>query len=578
MTGEPLLQPNDGPGQVSFQFSPRFWAMVVLTGIGTGIGAGLFMTLLHLVQHTLYKYHSGDFQSAVEHASPMRRVAVLTAAGVIAAAGVLALKRSPGGKPGAINEAIWFKSTHIAAAKTILQGALSIIIVGMGASLGRESAPKEAGAAIASKLSEWTGLSRAETRFLTACGAGAGLGAVYNVPLGGALFALEVMLGTLALPLIPPALATACIATVVSWLLLPTTPTYLIPHFALAVTQIAWAIPFGPIAGLASLVFLRLIILASRLKPRRGIAMAAPVVVFALVGVAAMKYPQILGNGRGVTQLVFHDQMAVSLVFILIVLRPLATAVCLGSGAPGGLFTPSTTFGAVLGGGLGSLWSLAWPGATPGSFAVIGAAAVLGATMQAPIAAIVLILELTHHDVGILVPILIAVGGASLTMRFFDRRSVYTGQIRITAPRNAPPFDRTAARLAGIVVSPPRRVAIWAGYREILETIVDEDGRLRPLYVIDETGRLIGRITPAALKHVQPLTRMLVTGAPSDLMNPVTPLQGGEEAGLIARRLEADEAGELPVTDADGTFIGIARRDAGDGRRERGLPENGLID
>jgi H+/Cl- antiporter ClcA len=566
MTSEPLLQPNDGPGQVSFQFSSRFWAMVVLTGIGTGLGAGLFMALLHLVQHTLYKYHTGDFQTAVEHASPIRRVAVLTAAGVIAAAGVLALKRSPGGKPGAINEAIWFKSTHIAVTKTILQGALSIIIVGMGASHGRESAPKEAGAAIASKLSEWTGLSRAETRFLTACGAGAGLGAVYNVPLGGALFALEVMLGTLALPLIPPALVTAYIATVVSWLLLPTTPTYLIPHFALAATQIVWAIPFGPIAGLASVLFLRLIILASRLKPKRGIAMLAPVLIFALVGITAIKYPQILGNGRGVTQLVFNNRVAISLLLVLIVLRPLATAFCLGSGAPGGLFTPSTTFGAVLGGALGGLWTLAWPGATPGSFAVIGAAAVLAATMQAPIAAIILMLELTHHDVTILVPILIAVGGASLTMRLFDRRSVYTGQIRITAQQNSRPFDREAAQRAGIIVSRPRSVAIWAGYRDVLETIVDEDGQQKPLYVIDETGRLIGRITPEAVKHVQPLTRMLVTGAPSDLMTVVTPLHGDEEVGLITQRLQADEEGELPVTDTNGTLIGIARRQAGDGR------------
>ncbi len=84
----------------------------------------------------------------------------------------------------------------------------SIVIVALGASLGREAAPQQAGAAIASKLSIWAELPDWQRRLLVACGAGAGMAAVYNVPLGGALFALEVLLGTLTLPLVLPALLT----------------------------------------------------------------------------------------------------------------------------------------------------------------------------------------------------------------------------------------------------------------------------------------------------------------------------------------------------------------------------------
>ena len=83
---------------------------------------------------------------------------------------------------------------------------LSIVIVGLGASLGREAAPKQLGAVVASILAGWTWLSPPERRLLAACGAGAGVAAVYNVPFGGALFALEVLLGTLALPLVLPAM------------------------------------------------------------------------------------------------------------------------------------------------------------------------------------------------------------------------------------------------------------------------------------------------------------------------------------------------------------------------------------
>jgi H+/Cl- antiporter ClcA len=91
----------------------------------------------------------------------------------------------------------------------------------MGAALGREAAPKQAGGLIADMLADWTALPDGQRRLLVACGAGAGIAAVYNVPFGGALFALEVLLGTLSLPLVAPALATALVATVVSHLLLP---------------------------------------------------------------------------------------------------------------------------------------------------------------------------------------------------------------------------------------------------------------------------------------------------------------------------------------------------------------------
>jgi H+/Cl- antiporter ClcA len=554
---ERLLQPNDAPGQASFQFSLRFWIMVGLTGIGTGIGAGLLMDLLRLIQHTLFLYHRGDFQSAVERSSPLRRIVVVTAAGVIATIGIWALRRAPGGKAGAIDEAVWFKATRIAALKTLAQGVLSIVIVAMGASLGRESAPKETGAAIASKLAEWAALSPAETRFLTACGAGAGLGAVYNVPLGGALFALEVLLGTIALPLIAPAVATAFIATGVSWLLLPSAPTYLVAHFTLTPSQTIWSIGFGPVAGLAGVAFLRLIVFASRHRPTQGIAVAAPVLMFASLGVASVWLPQLLGNGRGVTELAFQGHLGLGLLFALILLKPLATAGCLGSGAPGGLFTPSTMFGAMLGGALGHSWSLLWPGASAGSYAVIGSAAVLAATMQAPLAAIVLVIELTHHDITIMVPMLIAVAGASVTMRWFDRRSVYTGQVAVDAPEHTPAFDADRATALGIRIVRARSLPIWAGYRDVLEQSLADDQAQHPVYVIDEHGCLVGRITPDAIAAVQPLTRILVTGAAADLMTAINPL---DTDGNARHQVQADAWAEVPVVESGtGLLIGVAQ-------------------
>jgi CIC family chloride channel protein len=102
---------------------------------------------------------------------------------------------------------------------------------------------------------------------------------------------------------------------------------------------------------------------------------------------------------------------------------------CLGSGALGGLFTPSLALGALLGGVLGSAWSWVWPGVSPGLFAVIGAAAVLAATTQGPISAVVLMMELTGRDRSFIVPLLLAVATATLVARTIEPRSIYDARL-----------------------------------------------------------------------------------------------------------------------------------------------------
>jgi CIC family chloride channel protein len=477
---------------------------------------------------------------------------------MVASAGIFLLKHTHGGSGGKLNERIWFHSGRLAEAKTILQSALSIAIVGMGASLGRETAPKQTGAAIASWLSRWARLSSPESRLLAACGAGAGMGAVYNVPLGGAFFALEVLLGTMRLPLVPPALAASFIATAVSWLMLPNEATYTLPTYPVALSQLIWAIVFGPVAGLASVVYVRLIVLADRVKPRRSLALILPVGSFALLAFASIRYPQLLGNGKDVAQLAFIGAMSIPLLAPLLILKPLATAACLGSGAPGGLFTPTITYGALLGALLGQAWSLLWPGATPGSYAIIGAAAVLAAAMQTPIAAIVLMLELTHHILTMIVPILFAVAGASVTARRIDARSVYSG--RVHTGRNAagsePPAISTG--FPGLLLPEARTISVAATYQEVLERML---GQARPLYVIDEAARLAARIEPRHASAAHPLTQIMGVGAAGDLMEHIDPLDPALDRAEALARLEKEPCGELPVIDpATGQLLGVAAR------------------
>jgi H+/Cl- antiporter ClcA len=148
-------------------------------------------------------------------------------------------------------------------------------------------------------------------------------------------------------------------------------------------------------------------------------------VALGMLGVAAIEFPQLLGNGKDITQLAFNNQVTPVLLLTLLVLRPLSTILCLGSGVPGGLFTPSLALGALLGGVLGLAWSWIWPGVPPGLYAVVGAAAVLAATTHGPISAVVLVMELTGRDRSFVLPLLVAVVTATVVARTLDPRSIY---------------------------------------------------------------------------------------------------------------------------------------------------------
>jgi hypothetical protein len=181
----------------------RFWTAVTLTACGTGLAAAALTRLLVLVQRWMWGGTGTNLLEAGERANAWRHVLVLLGAGVITGLGQIALRRLSSGNGIDITAAIWFHAGRLPALRTLGSAVLSVVIVGMGVSLGREGAPKQAGAVFANFFSDRLRLSDEERRLLVACGAGAGMGAAYGVPLGGALFSLEVMRGMPALRYVP---------------------------------------------------------------------------------------------------------------------------------------------------------------------------------------------------------------------------------------------------------------------------------------------------------------------------------------------------------------------------------------
>ena len=419
---EPTAQPNiAGP-----KLSLRLWFLMVLTGIGAGFSSGLLMKLLRVVQHACFHYQSGPFLSGVEGVSGTRRIVVLALAAVLTSVVLLLLKKLAHTTGGDVNEAIWKNSGDLKTIPATIKGLLSIVIVGMGVALGREAALKQAGAIIGNRLSALGRLEPWERTMIVACGTGAGMAAAYNVPFGGAMFAVEVLLGSMAIDTVLPALACSFAATAVSWLMLPNAPTYTVADLHTTSALVIWAILAGPVLGLVSAAYIRAVKWAHSVKLGTAGTLLMPMIAFVLLGIAGVRYPELLGNGKNVVQLAIDGKMMISLLVVLLFLRPAATVLCIRAGAPGGLFTPTMTLGAIAGAVFGQGWSHLAPHTDKRPYAMIGAGALMAAATQGPVSSVIFMIELTHRMTPLMVPFLLACAGATLVCRRIEPHSIYS--------------------------------------------------------------------------------------------------------------------------------------------------------
>jgi chloride channel protein, CIC family len=422
------------------ELAPRFWWLAVATGLMAGGGAIGMMAVLRAVQHAVFSYHSGQYSAAAARHGDLRRVAVLGGGGLATGLGLWLMHRFLGGTGGEPTAVVWGRRGRLSLWLTTLSGALSEVSIGMGGSIGRENAPQRFGAAFGSWIGGRFALPVEQRTLLIACGAGAGVGAVYNVPFAGALFAAEMYLGSLSLRSVLPALVTAAIATAVGWITLPIRPVYHLPQLGYpSPSLLAWALLAGPVIGLAAAGWVKLVGWAHDHRPGGRALVVQPLVAFTALGLLAIQYPLLLGNGRDLAQFAFTGAGGLGTLVMLALLKPLVTSLCLRSGAIGGLFTPTMSTGAVLGAFLGHAWAVVWPGPPTASYAIVGSAAMLAAAMRTPVAAIVFAIELTNSVNPVILAMLIALGAAILTGRRIEKRSIYSARLPAAGARTSSP-------------------------------------------------------------------------------------------------------------------------------------------
>ena len=399
--------------------------VTVLVGIASGIGGMLSALLLKFIQHLAYGYSPFElvsnetFLQGVSDSSPLRRVLVLSICGLVAGFGWYTLFRY--GQPLVGVTKALRDTIPLPPVSTFMHALLQLITIALGSPLGREAAPREIGAVFAQWLSDKAGLSRQDTHIMLACGAGAGFAAVYNVPLGGALFTLEVLWGNFHWSALIPAFATAAIATVISWIGLGNETQYVMASYTINNHVILWSALCGPVFGLGAYWFIQLTNRARRHPSKNWRLPMSCFINYLMIGCLAIYFPALLGNGKSPARLEFANEMSIGLSLTFLILRTLIVSTSLRAGSYGGLLTPSFANGALLGVALGGIFNLVWPGTSLNAFAVIGATAFLAAAQKMPLTAIVLIFEFTQIDFRFLVPILFAVTGSIFVFHLFTR-------------------------------------------------------------------------------------------------------------------------------------------------------------
>lgn len=395
--------------------------MVILTGIVgviTGLGAAALSLFLHGVEHLAFGQAESVANPVVtDGTSWQRRLIAVTVTGIIVATCWYLLRRF--GRPiVSVEQAAG--GAKMPVFETIVNAFLQMAAAGGGASIGREGAPREIGAVVAERFSRILPADRETRRLLIAAAAGAGLSAIYHSPLAGAVFALEVVAGTLTPMAVLMALAASAIATVVSGVVVGSEPMYSVVPLSEGFANVSAAVLIGFAVGTLGWVF-RQLEARSRIRQPRGwkLLIWMPL-TYVGVGIAAIWFPTIMGNGRSAANDALNVDLALTTIVALIIIKAVAVLATLRSGTAGGSLTPGFAIGALSGLLMGQGLTFLFPDLPLSDFALLGAASFLAASMGAPLFAMLVIVEFTGQGSAAYLSLFLASATASVMARFLS--------------------------------------------------------------------------------------------------------------------------------------------------------------
>lgn len=382
-------------------------AQLIILGIIAGLTGIVLIVFMHIIQHYAFGYSGAgeiSFREIVEYVSPWRRLFVLMCCGIVAGLGWTVIHRY-GQTLVSVETAVNKPNHSMPFITTICHSLLQILTIALGSPLGRETAPREISAAFAAKLIALWHVDAHQRRLLLSCAAGAGLAAVYNIPVASVVFTLETLIRDWSFRSISAALLACGTATCVVRLGIGDSLQYSLPQADFNETFIIWAAIVGPIIAISVILFEKSLKIFPSAYQNSSKTIFIALFAFTAIGFMSMWYPEILGNGKAGNQLSFTYSINWQYGVGLFGAKWLAVILALMAGAYGGRITPSMMLGGMLGLILAILWNEFFPLVAPGMAAFVGAATYLGLAQKMPLTAAILLLEMSRFSPDYLFPI-----------------------------------------------------------------------------------------------------------------------------------------------------------------------------
>lgn len=539
--------------QAAGRYGLLFWAGLV--GILGGLSSVLFRDLLDVLSHGI----TGGSGSIVEIFSalpPWQRVLTPALGGVMAGLIIYIGGRLSSGESTTTDymEAIVPGDGTLSLRSSLSKIFSSMFSIASGASIGREGPMVQLSSLIASLAGRARRLSVSQRRLILACGAAAGIASAYNAPIAGALFVSEIVLGSIAMETLGPLLFASVLGTQTVRFLTGGDPLYAIPAFHLGSGfELLDYIALGIFIGLCAPLFLR----ALRWSEKLFSLIRLPVFIRIglgglIVGLIALKYPQVCGNGYSVVDSILHEQWLWKGLAAVMGFKLLATCASFGSGAVGGVFTPTLFMGASLAYLFGHAHhALGFgPLPAPGAFALTGMGMFLAATTHAPLMAILMIFEMTLNY-QLILPLMLGCVVAYITSTSIEPRSIYSGSLeRKGAALSA--LRLSMMRVADIMNPDPVKIDINASFSDIVNHFIVNT--FRYLYVVDREGAYRGAICLDDIKeYLQSvsLSRLIIARDILSSGPPVVSVTSSLEEAFEKFTIKGNKMERLPVVSDD---------------------------
>jgi len=539
-----------------------------LVGLFTGLGAYLLNLIVEFVRFLLFEQTGTVFFQ--ESIANYLRILYPAIGGLTV--GLLTYYFSPEvkghGIPG-VMDAVANKGGLIRKRVAFLTSINSGTTIGSGGSAGKEGPIVQIGAALGSGIGQIFRVSQRRLKILVGCGSAAGLAAVFNAPIAGVVFAVEVILAEFSLTVFTPIVISSVIATAISHSLIGSSPLFAIPAYSLkSHAEFPLYLLMGLVGGVLSVFFIRTLYriedffedklsIAEYLKPALG---------GLLTGIIAFGFPELYGFDDSATHTALVGRTEIHILAMLVIAKILATSFTLGSGGTGGLFTPSLFIGATFGALYGTVIGKFFPGLTapPGAYALVGMGVIVSGTIHAPLSALLIIFEITG-DYNIILPLMLGTVTSTLIARWIEEESIYTMKVslfsnRVSGGRNIQILERT--HVSSLIKKEAPTVREDTGFGEILNGLLSSEHNTFP--VLNRESRLTGIIT---LRDIRPiifdsdLAPLLIA---ADVMSEnVFFLEPTESLADALRKMEIDDYELLPVVESADSmkFLGIVTRD-----------------